>query len=121
MCDYTIIMSNLKAAGGTSDRIPRMNVQIDTIHVIAWFVDFLHDASEGSDMIADFPRTFKLYKSVWISMFGTQFPDLAQNLTFLENKFVGNGASSFITNAKQLLYKYKTNNPRKRPVKIANK
>lgn len=114
-------MSNLKAAGGTSDRIPRMNVQIDTIHVIAWFVDFLHDASEGSDMIADFPRTFKLYKSVWISMFGTQFPDLAQNLTFLENKFVGNGASSFITNAKQLLYKYKTNNPRKRPVKIANK
>ena len=99
-------MSNIKPAGGTSNSIPTMDVQIDTIHVIAWFVDFLHDASEGSDMIADFPSTFKLYKAVWISMFGTLFPDLAQNLTFLEKGFVDNGASSFITNAKQLLYKY---------------
>jgi len=99
-------MSNLKPAGGTSNSIPRMDVQIDTIHVIAWFIDFLHDASEGSDMIADFQSTFKLYKAVWISMFGIHFPDLAQNLKFLENEFVDNGASSFITNAKQLLYKY---------------
>ena len=57
-------------------------------------------------MIADFERMFKLCKKIWISVFSVKnFPDLEENLTYLE-QFASTTASTFISKAKQLLYKY---------------
>ena len=94
-----------KAAGGGT---PNRNVKIELIHIIAWLIDFLHDASEGAEMIADFQTTFALYKEVWISTFGSLFPELEANLNFLQQ--FTETPSGFFTEAKKLLYKYKVNN-----------
>jgi hypothetical protein len=85
-------------------------IDVDVMIIVAWFVDWLHDACETSMISKDFENVFDLSKAMYIVVFGKQFPTLEMELNYLRTLIDTDqkvlSAKAFIEKAKKILYKH---------------